>query len=58
MRIVNDISPLNGKPLVFEAEIQFDDKDVDTELEKKLEKIVKATRNIGQSRNRGLGSVR
>ena len=58
MRIVNDISPLNGKPLVFEAEIQFDDKDIDIELEKKLEKIVKATRNIGQSRNRGLGSVR
>lgn len=58
IRVVNDVSPVDERPLVFEAEIQFDDSDIDSSLEEKLEKIIKATRNIGQSRNRGLGSVR
>lgn len=57
-RIVNDVSPIDGKTLVFEADIEFDNKEIDYKLEKKLEKIVKATRNIGQNRNRGLGSVK
>ena len=57
-RVVNDVSPIDGSPLVFEADIEFDNKQIDYKLEKKLEKIVKATRNIGQSRNRGLGSVK
>ena len=41
----------------FYANVCVDDKRVDKVLFEKLDMIVKATRNIGMDRNRGLGSV-
>lgn len=51
-RVVDEISPITGKPLVFLADVEFDvNEDV-------LKNIVKGTRNIGLKRNRGNGLVR
>lgn len=52
-RVVNQYSPIDGKCLVFEAEIQYNGADED-----KIKMILSGTRNIGLKRNRGLGSVK
>lgn len=52
MRVVNQYSALDGKEMVFYAEIEYENVDDDT-----VEKLVKALRHIGMSRNRGLGNV-
>lgn len=62
-RTVNHYSPVTedketeDKEMVFQAEIALPE-DMSEDLEKKLEWCVKALRNIGMNRNRGLGSVR
>lgn len=56
MRVVGQYDPTDEKaytPLCFYADIEYDSCE-----EKNVEKIVKATRNIGMYRNRGFGSVR
>lgn len=55
-RVVNQYAP-NHTQMKFKAEVFFED-DAEQTREKKLETIIKATRNIGLMRNRGLGSVR
>lgn len=53
-RVVGQYNPLKEKtPLCFYAKIEFDDS-----YKVQLERVMKATRNIGMNRNRGLGSVR
>lgn len=53
-RIVGQYDPLKGKvPLCFYAKLETQDT-----YREALERIVKAVRNIGMNRNRGLGSVR
>lgn len=53
-RVVGQYDPLKSKtPLCFLAKVEFDDT-----YKEQLSRIVKATRNIGMNRNRGLGSVR
>lgn len=51
-RVVNQYSPLDQKELVFYARITYE-----APFDETIEKIVKATRNIGLKRNRGLGCV-
>lgn len=54
IRVVNQYNPLDPeKNLCFFADIEYDDA-----WQEQIEKIVKATRNLGMNRNRGLGSVR
>ncbi len=53
-RVVNHYTPGEGTELVFEASITADINDSEKEA---LANIVKATKNIGLKRNRGLGSV-
>ncbi len=53
-RVVGQYDPLQEKtPLCFYAKVEFEDTD-----REQLERVIKATRNIGMNRNRGLGSVR
>lgn len=53
-RVVGQYDPQKeGHPLCFYAEVEFDEK-----YKEQMEQIVKAVRNIGMLRNRGLGSVR
>lgn len=60
-RVLNRISPIDRKELVFEAEVSFDPQQklssYDMTAEEVLGLLVKGTRNIGLKRNRGLGSV-
>lgn len=55
IRVLNAKSPLDRKPLVFLAEVSFEDED--GTVEKGLSMAARATRNLGLRRNRGLGSV-
>ena len=53
-RVTNQYLPLKEKgEMIFEAKIMYDSDD-----EKELGQIIKATRNIGLHRNRGLGSIK
>ena len=53
-RVVNKYSPINNIPLVFEANVFFDDNAI---KEEDIKILAKALRNIGLKRNRGLGKV-
>lgn len=55
IRVVGQYDPLKRKPvpLCFRADLEYDGQE-----EEEIEKIIKAVRNIGMNRNRGLGSVR
>lgn len=54
MRVVGQYDPRrDGEALAFYAAITYDGA-----LEQELERILKAVRNMGMNRNRGLGSVR
>ncbi|MBR6769762.1 MAG: hypothetical protein IKM28_00690 [Lachnospiraceae bacterium] len=55
-RVVNQYTP-EKEQMKFKAEVFFED-DIEGNIEEKLSKIVKATRNIGLMRNRGMGSVK
>lgn len=57
-RVMIGTSPLNEeqKPVVFKAEIYFDDDEKET-VKGRIECILKALRHIGLHRNRGLGNV-
>lgn len=50
-RVVNQYSPLDGKPQEFLAEVEFECD------EKLVSRAVKALRHMGLNRNRGLGNV-
>lgn len=53
-RVVGQYDPLKDRsPLCFYAEVEFDQAD-----QQNIERIMKAVRNLGMNRNRGLGSVR
>lgn len=52
MRVVNHYSPLDGKETTFVAHIEVDEK-----YYSQLERICRATRNIGYKRSRGFGAV-
>lgn len=52
MRVLNQYSSLDGKPLRFVADVNVDGKDKEL-----LERCCRATRHIGTNRNRGLGNV-
>ncbi len=53
VRVVGQYDPLGyGEALCFYADMEYDSNQEDA-----LERILKATRNIGLNRNRGLGSV-
>lgn len=52
-RVINQYSFADGNNIIFVAEISYKDA-----FEKEIEKMIKATRNIGLDRNRGLGSVK
>lgn len=52
MRIVDHYSPLDGKETTFTAQVEADEK-----YYSQLEKICRATRNIGYKRSRGFGAV-
>lgn len=52
-RVINHYSFIDGKEMVFEGQITFPDA-----KENAVENLLKATRNIGLNRNRGMGSVR
>lgn len=58
-RTVNHYSPIGKgeEELCFVADVSFTDVEED-EITDKFAKVVKAVRNIGMNRNRGLGSVR
>lgn len=51
-RVVNKMTS-DGRNTVFEAEIRCEE-----DLFEKIETIVRATKNIGMNRNRGLGSIK
>ncbi len=55
-RVVNQYAP-DHTEMKFAAEVFFEENAENT-IENKLSKIVKATRNIGLMRNRGMGSVK
>lgn len=63
-RIVEKNNPIDGKNMVFEADISLSTEEKETgnikieNIEKELEKIIKATRHIGYMRNRGMGNVK
>lgn len=53
-RVVGQYDPYRDRtPLCFYAEVEYDEM-----YQKSMERIVKAVRNLGMNRNRGLGSVR
>ena len=52
LRVVNQYSAIDQKPMEFVAEVEFDCSS------ENLNKAVKALRHIGMERNRGLGQVR
>lgn len=52
-RAINQYSFIDGKEMVFEGKITFPDTKEET-----VSNLLKATRNIGMNRNRGMGSVR
>lgn len=53
-RVVGQYDPYRNRiPLCFYAEVEYDEI-----YQKPMERIVKAVRNLGMNRNRGLGSVR
>lgn len=52
MRVVNHYSPLDGNETVFTARVEINEK-----YFSQLERICRATRNIGYKRNRGFGAV-
>ena len=52
-RAINQYSFIDDKEMVFEGEITFPDTKEET-----MSNLLKATRNIGMNRNRGMGSVR
>lgn len=65
IRTINHHDPITNEEMVFEAKISFEQIEhyiKDEELVKKVKeyftKLVKATRNIGMNRNRGLGAVK
>ena len=55
-RVINHYSPVDGKELVFSAPVLINSDN--SKYIDDLKMIVKATRNIGLKRNRGLGSVK
>lgn len=57
-RTIHQFDKIQKKEMVFEASLSYQYSEEEDPIEKSLEKIVKATRNIGMNRNRGLGSVR
>lgn len=59
IRTIQQYNPLEyGKPLVFETQITYEYTGGEDKIKAPLSVIVKATRNMGLNRNRGLGSVR
>ncbi len=52
-RVINEFDPCTNEPLVFEAQISYDEVD-----EQIVEDILKSTRHLGMKRNRGMGNVR
>ncbi len=60
-RKINHYDPFNKEEMVFKADIEFPDwycNGTDNRMYKILDNAVRATRNIGMNRNRGLGSVK
>lgn len=53
VRVVNRVSPSEGEPLKFYADIEFNEND-----EADITNLFKALRNIGYHRNRGLGYIK
>lgn len=52
-RVVNRTSPIDNKPLVFYADIEYDEV-----YNEDISKLFKALRNIGYRRNRGWGCIK
>lgn len=58
LRTVNQFDKTGNTDMVFETELSYEYVEENDPIKDDLLRIIKATRNIGMNRNRGLGSVK